>query len=38
MKVYIDTSALNRIFDDQLQTRIYIESSSMLIIFLLVMI
>ena len=36
MKVYIDTSALNRIFDDQLQTRIYIESSSMLIVFKLI--
>lgn len=36
MKVYIDTSALNRIFDDQSQPRIYIESSSMLIVFMLI--
>lgn len=36
MKVYIDTSALNRIFDDQSQPRIYMESSSMLIVFMLI--
>ncbi|MEW6419088.1 MAG: PIN domain-containing protein [Nitrospirota bacterium] len=36
MKVYIDTSALNKIFDDQLQPRIYLEASSMLIIFMLI--
>ena len=36
MKVYIDTSALNRIFDDQSQPRIYLESSSMLIVFMLI--
>jgi len=36
MKVYIDTSALNRIFDDQSQVKIYMESSSMLIIFTLI--
>ncbi len=36
MKVYIDTCSLNRIFDDQSQPRIYMESSSMLIIFKLI--
>jgi predicted nucleic acid-binding protein len=36
MKVYIDTSVLNRIFDDQSQVRIYVESSSILIIFMLI--
>lgn len=36
MKVYIDTSALNRIFDDQSQPRIYLEASSMLILFMFV--
>lgn len=36
MKVYIDTSALNRIFDDQSQPRIYLESSAMLTIFMLI--
>ncbi|MEK6680573.1 MAG: PIN domain-containing protein [Nitrospirota bacterium] len=36
MKIYIDTSALNRIFDDQSQPRIYLESSSMLIVFMLI--
>ena len=36
MKVYIDTSALNRIFDDQSQPRIYLEASSMLIVFMLI--
>ncbi len=36
MKVYLDTSVLNRIFDDQSQARIYIESSSILIIFMLI--
>lgn len=36
MKVYLDTSVLNRIFDDQSQPRIYLESSSMLIIFMLI--
>lgn len=35
MKIYLDTSALNRIFDDQSQARIYLEASSMLIIFML---
>ncbi|MBD2776105.1 PIN domain-containing protein [Iningainema tapete] len=36
MKVYLDTSALNRIFDDQLQARIYLEATSMQLIFLLI--
>ncbi|WP_026135326.1 PIN domain-containing protein [Scytonema hofmannii] len=36
MKVYLDTSALNRIFDDQSQARIYLEATSMQLIFLLV--
>lgn len=36
MKVYLDTSALNRIFDDQSQARIYLESVSMEVIFLLI--
>ena len=36
MRVYLDTSALNRIFDDQSQPRIYLESSSMLIVFMLI--
>lgn len=33
MNVYLDTSALNRIFDDQSQPRIYLEASAMLLIF-----
>lgn len=33
MKIYLDSSALNRIFDDQAQPRIYLEASAMLIIF-----
>ena len=36
MKIYLDTSALNRIFDDQSQPRIYLESSSMLVVFVLI--
>ncbi len=36
MKIYLDTSALNRIFDDQSQPKIYLEASSMLIIFMLI--
>ena len=36
MKIYLDTSALNRIFDDQSQARIYLESASMELIFLLI--
>jgi predicted nucleic acid-binding protein len=34
MKVYLDTSALNRIFDDQTQPRIFLEASSILLIFM----
>lgn len=33
MIVYLDTSALNRVFDDQGQPRIYMEASSMLLVF-----
>ncbi|HOD42513.1 MAG: hypothetical protein BWY32_03219 [bacterium ADurb.Bin243] len=33
LKVYIDMSALNRIFDDQSQSRIYFESSAMIVIY-----
>jgi len=33
MIVYLDTSALNRIFDDQAQPRIFLEASSMLLVF-----
>jgi len=33
MNIYIDTSALNRIFDDQSQPRIFLESSAMLLIY-----
>lgn len=33
MNVYLDTSALNRIFDDQSQPRIFLEAASMLLIF-----
>ncbi|MGK7919447.1 MAG: PIN domain-containing protein [Trichodesmium sp.] len=36
MKLYLDTSALNRIFDNQSQARIYLESMSMTLIFLLI--
>ncbi len=36
MKVYIDTCSLNRIFDDQSQPRIYMEASSMMIIFMMI--
>ncbi|HBY80690.1 MAG TPA: DNA-binding protein, partial [Cyanobacteria bacterium UBA11148] len=36
LKVYLDTSALNRVFDDQSQARIYLESTSMQLIFLLI--
>lgn len=32
MKIYLDTSAMNRIFDDQTQARIYLESSAMVTI------
>jgi hypothetical protein len=34
MRIYLDTSALNRIFDDQSQARIYLEATSMQLIFL----
>jgi len=34
MKIYLDTRALNRIFDDQSQPRIYLESVAMELIFL----
>ena len=33
MNVYVDTSALNRIFDDQSQIKIFLEASAMLILF-----
>lgn len=33
MNLYLDTSALNRIFDDQSQPRIFLESSAMLLVF-----
>ena len=33
MIVYLDTSALNRIFDDQSQPRIFLEATSMLLVF-----
>ncbi len=36
LKVYIDMSALNRIFDDQSQSRIYFESSAMIIVYSLI--
>lgn len=36
MKIYLDTSALNRIFDDQSQARIYLESTAMELAFLLI--
>lgn len=36
MCVYLDTSALNRIFDDQSQPRIFLESSAMLLVFALI--
>jgi len=32
MKVYLDTSSLNRVFDDQSQPRIYLEASAMIMI------
>ncbi|MEI6209518.1 MAG: PIN domain-containing protein [Desulfuromonadales bacterium] len=32
MKIYLDTSSINRIFDDQSQPRIYLESSAMITI------
>jgi len=36
VKVYLDTSALNRIFDDQSQPKIYLEATSMLLLFMLI--
>lgn len=33
MNIYLDTSALNRVFDDQSQPRIFLESSAMLLLF-----
>lgn len=33
MKVYLDTSSLNRAFDDQSHPRIYLEASAMIMIF-----
>ena len=36
MIIYLDSSALNRIFDDQTRARIYLESSSMLLLFMLI--
>ncbi len=36
MKIYLETSTLNRIFDDQSQARIYLEASSILVIFMLI--
>lgn len=36
LKIYIDMSVLNRIFDDQTQPRIYFESSAMIIVFSLI--
>lgn len=36
MKIYIDTSALNRIFDDRTQVRIALEANAMQSIFLLI--
>ncbi|MDD5344512.1 MAG: hypothetical protein PHW12_08845 [Smithella sp.] len=33
LNIYLDTSALNRIFDDQSQPRIFLEASAMLLVF-----
>jgi predicted nucleic acid-binding protein len=33
LNIYLDTSTLNRIFDDQSQPRIFLEASAMLLIF-----
>ena len=35
MKIYLDTSVLNRVFDDQTQARIYFETSATLLILML---
>ena len=36
VNVYLDTSALNRIFDDQSQPRIFLEATAMLLLFSLI--
>jgi len=36
MKIYLDTSVFNRIFDDQTQARIYFEATASLLIFMLI--
>ncbi|HHV81315.1 TPA: type II toxin-antitoxin system VapC family toxin [bacterium] len=36
MKIYLDTSVLNRIFDNQSQVRIYLEATAVLLIFMLI--
>ena len=36
MNVYLDTSALNRIFDDQSRLRIFLEATAMLLVFSLI--
>ena len=36
MNVYLDTSALNRIFDDQSRPRIFLEATAMLLVFSLI--
>ena len=36
MKIYLDTSSINRIFDDQSQPRIFLESSAMITILAMV--
>jgi len=33
LNIYLDTSTLNRIFDDQSQPRIFLEASAMLLVF-----
>ena len=33
MKIYLDTSALNRIFDDQSKPRIFFEATAMIELF-----
>lgn len=36
MKIYLDTSTINRIFDDQTKARIYLEAAASLLIFTLI--
>ena len=36
MKIYLDTSSINRVFDDQSQPRIFLESSAMIAILAMV--